>query len=165
MMTEQEFQKTMIKSLQIMERNIVEFQQTMMSTFQMMEGNIAKFEKTVSSSLQKVENNISGLKSEFSFLKDKVTTLEVFAMDEWEKQKEFNKRQRKFNQKIFDRVTALKVCMEDQFEKQRIFEEKLAVVIENQIVDRLCAENDLFKSYTDKKVHGHEVKFRHEVVA
>jgi len=164
-MTEQELQKTMIKSFQIMEGSVVEFQKTMMSTFQTVERNIVEFEKTVSQSLREVKNNISELKREVSFVKDKTTTLEVFAMNEWEKQKQFNERQGKFNQKIFDRVTELKVCMEDQFEQQRIFEEKLSVVIENQIVDRLSAENDLFKSYTDKKVHTHEVKFRHEAVA
>ncbi len=164
-MSEQEFQKTMIDAFQAMERNVMEFQKTMMSTFEMMESSIAEFEKTVLNSLQKVENNISGLKRDISFLKDKTTTLEVFAMDEWEKQKQFNERQRKFNKKLFDRVTTLKVCMEDQFAEQQVFEEKLAVVIENQIVDRISAENDLFKSYTDGKVKGHEVKFRHKLVA
>ncbi|GEM_PF-3547290 len=136
-----------------------EFQKTMLNSFQTMEGNVMEFQKTMMNSLREVGNNIFGLKSEVSFLKNQVATLEVFGEDQMQKWK----KQEQFNDKLLDRVTTLEVFTEDQFAEQRVFEEKLAVVIENQIVDRISAENDMFKCYTDKKVKRHEVKFRHKI--
>jgi len=126
----------------------------MLNSFQTMEGKFTEFQKTVLNSLQKQEeinNKFSGFqKTVLSSLK--IINRQVGSLDT------------KLNF-LTDRVTTLEVCMENQFTEQRVFEEKLAVVIENQIVDRISAENDVFKGYTDKKVKRHEVKFQHKAVA
>ncbi len=137
----------MLNSFQTMEGRFAEFQKTMLNSFQTMEGKLDR-------RVENLDTRVSHLSRKIGGLDERIEEVEGFL-----------KRQEGLNEKLFDRVTTLEVCMEDQFAEQRVFEEKLAVVIENQIVDRLCAENDKFKGYTDKKVHRHEVKFRHEVVA
>ena len=46
-------------------------------------------------------------------------------------------------------------------DRQEEFNDKLFVVVENEIVDRLVAEDDSQKAYTDEKVEQHTQRYRH----
>lgn len=113
-----------------------------------------EFQTRVLMSLENLRTNVSTLTGDVSELKEGISELkrDVSGL--------------KGNMvSLTDRVTTLEVYMEDQFKEQKIFAEKLAVVIENQIVDRISAENDSFKGYTDKSISRHEKRFQHKAVA
>jgi hypothetical protein len=92
-------------------------------------------------------------------------TFQKTVLNSLQKQEGFNKTVLNSLRELKDRVTTLEVFTENQFTEQKEFNEKLFVIVENEIVDRLKTESDYFKGYADGKIHTHEVKFRHEAVA
>ncbi len=78
-MTEKEFQKTVLCSLQKLETNVSELK----------------------TDVSELKIDVSGLKTDTSSLKDRITTLEVFGENMWKEQSAFRKEQEQFNKKLF----------------------------------------------------------------
>ena len=70
-------------------------------------------------------------------------------------------RQEKLNEVLATSIHRLEESFMEFVRRQEMFNEKLFVVIENEIVDRLVAEADGYKSYADERVEEHTVRFRH----
>ena len=138
-MINQEFQTRVLMSLENLRTNV--------ST---LTGNVSELKEGISELKRNVSGlteDIFGLKGGFSELKRDASGLKGNRVS------------------LTDKVTTREVYMEDQFKEQKIFAEKLAVVIENQIGDRISAENDSFKGYTDKSISRHEKRFQHKAIA
>lgn len=98
--------------------------------------------------LEKQDHFIQEQKAFNKTILKKLEKLETFQQE----QKEINLKQREFNKIIIEKLEALE-----------LFNKKLFIAIENEIVDRLMAESDHLKTYTNKRIEAHTNPFQQEL--